>query len=198
MMLKRIFDIVIAFSLLILLSPILLITALLVRYHLGFPLFFRQERPGLDGKPFIMIKFRTMSDARDASGTLLPDEGRLTAFGKFLRSVSVDELPELWNVLKGQMSLVGPRPLLMKYLPLYNEEQKRRHNVKPGITGWAQINGRNALTWEDKFKLDVWYVNNQYIWLDIKIIFLTIKKVLVRDGITSEGNVTAEEFKGTP
>lgn len=197
-MLKRIFDIVIAFSLLILLSPILLITALLVRYHLGFPLFFRQERPGLDGKPFIMIKFRTMSDARDASGTLLPDEGRLTAFGKFLRSVSVDELPELWNVLKGQMSLVGPRPLLMKYLPLYNEEQKRRHNVKPGITGWAQINGRNALTWEDKFKLDVWYVNNQYIWLDIKIIFLTIKKVLVRDGITSEGNVTAEEFKGTP
>lgn len=179
------------------LSPIILLIALLVRLHLGSPVLFRQERPGLNAVPFQMIKFRTMKSICDADGRLFADNVRLTSVGKLLRSLSLDELPELWNVLKGQMSIVGPRPLLMKYLPLYNSEQKRRHQVKPGITGLAQVNGRNALTWEDKFKLDIWYVDNQSLWLDIKIIFLTVYKVCVRDGINSDGNVTTEEFTGT-
>jgi sugar transferase EpsL len=195
--LKRIFDLAIACIFLLMLSPIILLIALLVRLHLGSPVLFRQERPGLNAVPFQMIKFRTMKSICDADGRLLADNVRLTSVGKLLRSLSLDELPELWNVLKGQMSIVGPRPLLMKYLPLYNSEQKRRHQVKPGITGLAQVNGRNALTWEDKFKLDIWYVDNQSLWLDIKIIFLTVYKVCVRDGINSDGNVTTEEFTGT-
>jgi sugar transferase EpsL len=195
--LKRIFDLAIACIFLLMLSPIILLIALLVRLHLGSPVLFRQERPGLNAVPFQMIKFRTMKSICDADGRLLADNVRLTSVGKLLRSLSLDELPELWNVLKGQMSIVGPRPLLMKYLPLYNSEQKRRHQVKPGITGLAQVNGRNALTWEDKFKLDIWYVDNQSLWLDIKIIFFTVYKVCVRDGINSDGNVTTEEFTGT-
>lgn len=157
---------------------------------------FRQTRPGKDGKPFEMIKFRTMRDAQDANGNPLPDSERMTPFGSFLRSSSLDELPELWNVLKGDMSLVGPRPLLMEYLPLYSKEQYRRHEVRPGVTGWAQVNGRNAISWEEKFKLDVWYVDNRSLWLDIKIIFLTVKKVLIRDGISAEGEATMSRFLG--
>ncbi|SDL67284.1 sugar transferase [Modicisalibacter muralis] len=164
---------------------------------MGAPVLFRQQRPGRDGKPFYMVKFRTMKDSIDADGNSLPDSERLTAFGQFLRSSSLDELPELWNVLKGDMSLVGPRPLLMEYLPLYSKEQYRRHEVRPGVTGWAQINGRNALSWEDKFKLDVWYVENQSFYLDIKILLLTVKKVLVRDGISAEGQATMERFRGS-
>ena len=194
---KHFTDFTTAFLALLLLSPLLLILMVLVRLKLGSPIFFTQVRPGLHGKPFKMIKFRTMTDARDADGNLLPDNIRLTAFGRFLRSTSLDELPELWNVLKGDMSLVGPRPLLMEYLPLYTPEQARRHQARPGITGWAQINGRNAISWEEKFKLDVWYVDNQSFWLDLKILALTIKKVFVREGISAEGEATMPKFTGT-
>lgn len=196
-MLKRCFDILAAGAGLIVLSPVIAVVAYLIRKRLGSPVLFRQVRPGLDGKPFEMVKFRTMRDAHDAQGNPLPDAQRMTPFGSFLRSSSLDELPELWNVVKGDMSLVGPRPLLMEYLPLYDAEQFRRHDARPGVTGWAQINGRNALSWEDKFKLDVWYVDNQSLWLDIKIIFLTIKKVLVKDGISGVGEVTMSKFTGS-
>ncbi|WP_152207592.1 sugar transferase [Marinobacter changyiensis] len=194
---KRLLDIVAATVGLLLLAPVILIVAWQVKRKLGAPVFFRQTRPGLHGKPFQMTKFRTMKDAVDAQGNALPDSERLTPFGQFLRSSSLDELPELWNVLKGDMSLVGPRPLLMEYLPLYSKKQYRRHEVRPGVTGWAQINGRNAISWEDKFKLDVWYVDNQSIWLDLKILFLTIKKVIVKEGISGEGEVTMSRFTGT-
>jgi len=177
---KRFFDFSIALCALILLSPIVLITALIVRNKLGSPVLFKQARPGLNGKSFNMLKFRSMLDALDCNGNALPDHERLTPFGQKLRATSLDELPGLWNVLKGDMSLVGPRPLLVEYLPLYSKEQAKRHNVRPGITGWAQVNGRNAISWEQKFKLDVWYVENQSLWLDIKILFLTVKKVIVR------------------
>lgn len=196
MMLKRFIDIVIAFIGLILLLPVLTIVAWLVYRKLGSPIFFRQTRPGKEGKPFQMIKFRTMLDAVDQNGCELSDERRMTPFGRLLRSSSLDELPELWNVLKGDMSLVGPRPLLMDYLPLYSVEQYRRHNVRPGITGWAQINGRNALSWDEKFRLDVWYVDNQSVWLDMKILFLTVLKVLKRDGINQDGEATMTKFRG--
>lgn len=193
---KRLFDLIAsAFGLLILAVP-LAVLAWLVRRKLGSPVFFSQVRPGLHGKPFRMVKFRTMTDARDTSGSLLPDAQRLTSFGRFLRASSLDELPELWNVLRGEMSLVGPRPLLMEYLPLYSPEQARRHEVRPGITGWAQVNGRNAISWEDKFKLDVWYVDNSSLLLDIKILWLTVKKVLVRDGISAAGEATMPKFQG--
>jgi lipopolysaccharide/colanic/teichoic acid biosynthesis glycosyltransferase len=175
--------------------PILCIVALVVRFKLGTPIFFRQVRPGKDGKPFEMIKFRSMTDARDAQGVLLTDADRLSRFGKLLRATSLDELPELWNVLKGEMSLVGPRPLLMEYLAFYSAEEARRHDVPPGITGWAQVNGRNGISWEEKFALDVWYVEHQSVWLDLKIIFITLLKVLKKDGISSEGSVTAERFR---
>ncbi|MNX24037.1 putative sugar transferase EpsL [compost metagenome] len=194
---KRFFDIVASVAGLIVLSPVIAIVAYLIRKRLGSPILFRQVRPGLGGKPFEMVKFRTMRDALDANGNPLPDSERMTDFGRFLRSSSLDELPELWNVIKGDMSLVGPRPLLMEYLPLYDEVQVRRHDARPGVTGWAQINGRNALSWEEKFKLDVWYVDNQSLWLDLKIIFLTIKKVLIRDGISAEGEVTMTKFTGS-
>ncbi|MGH8436285.1 MAG: sugar transferase [Pseudomonas sp.] len=196
-MLKRLFDIAASSCGLLLLSPAIAIVAWQIRRKLGTPVLFRQVRPGFDGKPFEMVKFRTMRDAVDASGNPLPDAERMTPFGSFLRSSSLDELPELWNVLKGDMSLVGPRPLLMEYLPLYSCEQYRRHEVRPGVTGWAQINGRNALSWEEKFKLDVWYVDNRSFWLDLKVIFLTIKKVMVRDGISAEGEVTMPKFAGS-
>ncbi|MGE4534735.1 sugar transferase [Halomonas sp.] len=195
-MLKRVFDIVAALAGLLLLGPVLLVVALLVLRKLGSPVFFRQVRPGLNGQPFEMIKFRTMRDAVDKHGNPLPDDQRMTRFGSLLRATSLDELPELWNVLKGEMSLVGPRPLLMEYLPLYSPEQYRRHEVRPGVTGWAQVNGRNALSWEEKFKLDVWYVDHQSLRLDIKILWLTVKKVLVRDGISAEGQATMERFRG--
>jgi sugar transferase EpsL len=178
------------------LFPLLLILSVAVRWKLGSPVFFRQQRPGMEGKPFRLFKFRTMTNARGVNGELLPDAQRLTRFGRFLRATSLDELPELLNVLKGDMSLVGPRPLLMQYLNHYTPEQARRHEVKPGITGWAQVNGRNALTWEEKFKLDVWYVDNQSFWLDIKIIFMTIWKILKREGINQQGQATMEEFMG--
>lgn len=178
-------------------SPVLLCVALLARRRLGSPVLFRQTRPGKEGRPFEMLKFRTMTNARDSQGQLLPDADRMTPFGHFLRSSSLDELPELWNVLKGDMSLVGPRPLLMEYLPLYSAEQARRHEVRPGLTGWAQINGRNALSWEEKFALDVWYVDNRSLWLDIKIILLTIVSVLKRSGISAEGEATMPRFSGT-
>jgi len=168
-----------------------------VRVKLGAPVLFKQVRPGLGGKPFTMMKFRSMTDERDEHGNLLPDGVRLTKFGRFLRSTSLDELPGLWCVLKGDMSLVGPRPLLMEYLPLYSAEQARRHEARPGITGWAQVNGRNAISWEQKFEYDVWYVDNQSLWLDIKIIFLTLKKVFVRDGISAQGEATMPAFRGT-
>ncbi len=174
----------------------LLTLAWQVRRKLGSPVLFTQVRPGLHGKPFRMVKFRTMTDARDASGALLPDAQRLTPFGRFLRSSSLDELPELWNVLRGEMSLVGPRPLLMEYLPLYSPEQARRHEVRPGITGWAQINGRNAISWADKFALDVWYVDHRSLFLDIRILWLTVRKVLVRDGISAAGEATMPKFEG--
>lgn len=193
---KRFVDLIVAALGLLILAPALLLLILLVRIKLGSPVFFTQIRPGLNGKPFQMIKFRTMTDARDASGALLPDAQRLTSFGRFLRVSSLDELPELWNVLKGDMSLVGPRPLLMEYLPLYTPEQAIRHEVRPGITGWAQVNGRNTLGWEDKFKLDVWYVDHQSLWLDIKILSMTLKKVIVREGISADGEVTMTKFTG--
>lgn len=193
---KRILDILIAGTVLLLSLPLLIGLSVLIRLRLGAPVFFRQTRPGLHAKPFEMIKFRTMRDARNAQGEPLPDHLRMTRLGMFLRSSSLDELPGLWNVIKGEMSLVGPRPLLMEYLPLYSAEQARRHLVKPGITGWAQVNGRNALTWDEKFRLDVWYVDNQSWVLDAKILWLTIYKVFVRDGINAEGEVTMSKFKG--
>ena len=193
---KRIFDFTASLFALILLSPIIALVAWKIRKNLGSPVLFRQTRPGLNGKPFEMVKFRTMKDAVDAQGNPLPDSERMTPFGDKLRNSSLDELPELWNVLKGEMSLVGPRPLLMQYLPLYSKEQARRHEVRPGVTGWAQINGRNAISWEDKFKLDVWYVDNRNLWLDIKILFLTVKKVFVKEGISADGHVTIEPFTG--
>jgi len=182
---------------LVLLAPVMLVVALLIRLTMGSPVLFRQVRPGLYGRPFTMYKFRTMLDIRNERGELLPDELRLTPVGRFLRKTSLDELPELFNVLKGDMSLVGPRPLLMDYLDRYTPEQARRHEVKPGITGWAQVNGRNALTWEEKFKLDVWYVDNWSLWLDIKILFMTLVKVFKREGISADGHVTMPEFKGS-
>lgn len=196
-MIKRLFDIVASIIGLLLLAPVIAAVAFQIRRKLGSPVLFRQVRPGKDGKPFEMIKFRTMRDAIDKDGNPLPDSERMTPFGSFLRSASLDELPELWNVLKGDMSLVGPRPLLMEYLPLYSKEQYRRHDVRPGITGWAQVNGRNAISWEEKFKLDVWYVDNHLLWLDLKIIYLTVKKVLVRDGISAEGEATMSKFTGS-
>lgn len=194
---KRLFDIVLASVALLLLGIPLLFLTWQVRRKLGSPAFFRQTRPGMQGQPFNMVKFRTMTDTRGTDGALLPDADRLTPFGRFLRASSLDELPELWNVLKGDMSLVGPRPLLMDYLPLYSAEQSRRHEVRPGITGWAQINGRNALSWDEKFKLDVWYVDNRSLWLDIKILWLTVRKVLVRDGISAAGEATMPRFVGS-
>lgn len=193
---KRIFDIIVScFGLLILTIP-LLILVILIRCKLGSPVFFRQVRPGLGGRPFQMIKFRTMTDARGRNGELLPDAERVTGFGRFLRSASVDELPELWNVLKGDMSLVGPRPLLMEYLSLYSPQQARRHEARPGITGWAQVNGRNALSWDEKFILDVWYVDNHSFWLDLKILWLTVRKVIAREGISASGEATMSKFTG--
>ena len=193
---KRLLDIIIAAAALVLLSPVLLLLAWQIRRKLGTPVLFRQVRPGRGGISFVMYKFRTMRDAEDENGRPLPDAERLTPFGRKLRAASLDELPELWNVLKGDMSLVGPRPLLMEYLPLYNAEQRRRHLVRPGITGWAQVNGRNAILWPEKFRLDVWYVENRSLLLDIKILFLTVKKVLDRSGINSEGEATAAKFTG--
>lgn len=194
---KRLLDIILSLVAVVLLGLPLLFLTWQVRRKLGSPVFFRQTRPGLDGQPFQMIKFRTMTDARGPDGQLLPDVDRLTAFGRFLRSSSLDELPELWNVLRGDMSLVGPRPLLMEYLPLYSPEQARRHEVRPGITGWAQVNGRNTLSWEDKFKLDVWYVDHRSLRFDIKILWLTVRKVLVRDGISAAGEATMPRFTGS-
>lgn len=196
-MIKRLFDFFIAFFTLVALLPVILIITLLIRFKLGSPTLFTQERPGLNGKIFKIMKFRTMLDGKDKHGNLLPDDERMTKFGTFLRSTSLDELPGLFNVLKGDMSLVGPRPLLVQYLPLYNKEQARRHNVRPGITGWAQVNGRNAISWEQKFELDVWYVDNQSFLLDLKILLLTVKKVFVREGISADGHVTIEPFKGS-
>ena len=194
---KRALDVILSGGALIVLSPVLAVTALLVRTKLGSPVIFHQDRPGKDEKIFRLYKFRSMTDERDENGDLLPDEVRLTKFGKLLRSTSLDELPELWNILRGDMSIVGPRPLLVKYLPLYNEEQRHRHDVRPGLTGWAQVNGRNALSWEEKFRLDVWYVQNVSFWVDVKTIFLTVKNVLRREGISSDTAVTMEEFMGT-
>lgn len=196
-MLKRLFDITFSLFVLIAVAPVLLILVFLVRVKFGLPILFRQKRPGLCSKPFHMVKFRTMTTETDTNGNLLPDHIRLNRLGRFLRMTSLDELPSLFNVIKGDMSLVGPRPLLMEYLDLYTPEQARRHEVRPGITGWAQVNGRNAISWEEKFKLDVWYVDNQSFWLDIKILFMTVKKVLVRDGISAEGEATMTKFEGT-
>ncbi len=193
---KRILDLLFTLPALLLLAPVLAILALLVRMKLGSPVLFRQQRPGLHGKPFTLYKFRTMTNARDAAGNLLSDTERLTPFGRFLRSTSLDELPELFNVLQGEMSLVGPRPLLMHYLSRYTPEQMRRHEVRPGISGWAQVNGRNGLSWEEKFALDVWYVDHMSLWLDGKIIVLTVWKILKREGISQQGHATMEEFHG--
>lgn len=195
-LLKRLFDIVASAAGLIILSPVFLILIYLIKKNLGSPVFFTQERPGLNGKPFKMIKFRSMRDAVDAQGNPLPDSERLTPFGKKLRATSLDELPELWNVLKGEMSLVGPRPLLMHYLPLYNDFQNRRHEMKPGVTGWAQVNGRNAISWDSKFAYDVWYIDNHSFWLDMKILFLTVKKVFIKEGISADGEATMPYFTG--
>lgn len=194
---KRLMDLVLSGFALILLSPVLLVTAILVRTKLGSPVIFKQERPGRNGEIFSLYKFRSMTDQKDEAGNLLPDSVRLTGFGKKLRSTSLDELPELWNIFRGDMSIVGPRPLLVKYLPLYNEEQRHRHDVRPGLTGWAQINGRNAISWEEKFKLDCWYVEHISLLLDLKIIFMTALKVFRREGISSETAATMEEFTGT-
>lgn len=195
--LKRTIDVAASASALLVLSPVLLTVAVLVRYRLGSPVLFRQVRPGLHGVPFLMLKFRSMLDAVDAHGVPLPDEQRLTSFGQFLRASSLDELPGLLSVLKGGMSLVGPRPLLTDYLPLYSPEQARRHDVKPGLTGWAQVNGRNAISWDEKFALDVWYVDNQSFWLDIKILFMTVLIVLRRHGISADGDATMPRFTGS-
>lgn len=194
---KRILDLVLIIPGLVVLFPVLATAALLVRIKLGSPVLFRQMRPGFQGKPFELYKFRTMNNKRDQDGKLLPDAERLTRFGRLLRSISIDELPELFNVLKGNMSLVGPRPLLMQYLERYTPEQARRHEVKPGITGWAQVNGRNAITWEEKFKLDVWYVDNQSFFLDAKIIFMTVWKIVKREGISQQDQATMDEFMGS-
>ena len=196
-MLKRLLDIIIASIALILLSPLYALVAYKVKKNLGSPVLFRQVRPGLHGKPFEMIKFRTMKDAVDEQGNPLPDSERLTPFGQMLRSTSLDEMPELWNVIKGDMSIVGPRPLLMEYLPLYSPEQAKRHDLRPGMTGHAQVNGRNAIGWEEKFKLDTWYVENQSIWLDFKIMFKTVHKVLAKDDISAEGEATMTKFTGS-
>lgn len=197
-MLKRVLDIAMASTALVLLSPVYALVAYKVRKNLGSPVLFRQVRPGLHGKPFEMVKFRTMKDALDAEGHPLPDSERLTPFGKMLRATSLDEMPELWNVIKGDMSIVGPRPLLMEYLPLYNTQQAKRHHVRPGITGHAQVNGRNAISWEKKFELDTWYVENQSLWLDFKIMLKTVKKVIAKDDISAEGEATMTKFTGTP
>jgi lipopolysaccharide/colanic/teichoic acid biosynthesis glycosyltransferase len=196
-MLKRLLDIIIASTALILLSPLYFYVANKVKKNLGSPVLFRQVRPGLHGKPFEMIKFRTMRDATDAQGNPLPDSERLTPFGKMLRATSLDEMTELWNVIKGDMSIVGPRPLLMEYLPLYNKDQAKRHDVRPGMTGHAQVNGRNAISWEEKFKLDTWYVENQSIWLDFKIMLKTVQKVIAKDDISAEGEATMTRFIGS-
>jgi lipopolysaccharide/colanic/teichoic acid biosynthesis glycosyltransferase len=194
---KRIFDLLVASLALLLLAFPVLLLSVLIRSKLGSPVLFRQVRPGLNGEPFTMIKFRTMTDECSPDGTLLSDAQRMTPFGRFLRATSLDELPELWNVIKGDMSLVGPRPLLMEYLPLYNAEQARRHEVRPGITGWAQVNGRNAIGWHEKFALDVWYVDNQSLWLDVRVLWLTVRKVLMRDDISAVGEVTVSKFTGS-
>ncbi|WP_087547309.1 sugar transferase [Acinetobacter sp. WCHA39] len=196
-MLKRLLDIVIASIALVILSPLYIFVAYKVKKNLGSPVLFRQVRPGLHGKPFEMIKFRTMKDALDEQGNPLPDSERLTPFGKMLRSTSLDEMPELWNVIKGDMSVVGPRPLLIEYLPLYNKEQAKRHDVRPGMTGYAQVNGRNAISWEQKFKLDTWYVENRSLWLDFKIMLQTVKKVIAKDDISEAGEATMSKFTGT-
>lgn len=196
-MLKRMFDMLVAALALIVFAPVLAGVAVAVAYRLGRPVLFRQIRPGLHGRLFEMVKFRTMCDARNRDGASLPDDQRLTPFGVWLRSASLDELPELWNVLKGDMSLVGPRPLLVEYLSLYTSEQARRHDVRPGVTGWAQVNGRNALSWDDKFRLDVWYVDNRSFWLDLKILFLTVKRVFAREGISAAGEATMPKFTGS-
>jgi lipopolysaccharide/colanic/teichoic acid biosynthesis glycosyltransferase len=193
---KRLFDLVVSALLLLLLAVPMAVVALLVRLNMGSPVLFRQTRPGLDGKPFQMVKFRTMRDATDKNGEPLPDAERLTAFGRFLRSTSLDELPELINVFKGEMSLVGPRPLLMEYLDRYTSEQARRHEVRPGVTGWAQVNGRNAISWEEKFRLDVWYVDNRTWWLDLKILLMTVGKVLRRSDVSAAGHATQTKFQG--
>ncbi|SDD25906.1 sugar transferase [Kordiimonas lacus] len=193
---KRVIDIFGATMGLLILSPVLIIVSLMIWRQMGVPVIFRQVRPGYLGKPFNMLKFRTMRSAVDMNGELLPDSERITSLGRFLRSSSLDELPELWNVLKGEMSLVGPRPLLIDYLPLYSAEQARRHNVRPGISGWAQVNGRNAISWEEKFALDVWYVDNHTVWLDLTIIWLTMRKVLKREGISAAGEATMPKFRG--
>lgn len=196
-LLKRIFDLVASVLALLILAPVFLVLAVSIRLRLGSPVLFRQHRPGLYGRRFTMLKFRTMTDERGIDGYLLSDAQRLTKCGRILRNTSLDELPELWNVLKGDMSLVGPRPLLMEYLPLYTKEQARRHEVRPGVTGWAQVNGRNALSWNERFALDVWYVDNQSVWLDLKILFLTAWKVIRREGISQPGHATMEPFKGS-
>ncbi len=195
-MIKILFDEFVSILLLTVLFPLIVIVAVLIKMKIGSPFLFKQQRPGLNTKPFYLYKFRTMTDNRDTEGRLLPDELRLTSFGRLLRKLSLDELPQLFNVVKGDLSLVGPRPLLMEYLKLYSPEQARRHEVKPGITGWAQINGRNAISWEEKFELDVWYVDNRSFWLDCKILWLTIVKVFRREGITQDGHATMEKFKG--
>jgi lipopolysaccharide/colanic/teichoic acid biosynthesis glycosyltransferase len=195
---KRLLDLALTIPVLVVLAPMLLLVALLVRIKLGAPVLFRQQRTGLHGQPFAILKFRTMTDARDDQGHLLPDAERLPPFGQFLRSTSLDELPELMNVLRGEMGLVGPRPLIRVYLSRYTPEQMRRHEVRPGITGWAQVNGRNGLTWEQKFALDVWYIDHVSLWLDIKILFLTIWKIVRREGISQQGQATMEEFRGQP
>ncbi|MFY0992441.1 sugar transferase [Halomonas sp. C05BenzN] len=195
---KRCLDLLVSGMALLLLSPLLLGVALLVRWHLGSPVLFPQTRPGLEGRPFEMLKFRTMREACDARGVSLPNAERMTPFGRWLRATSLDELPELWNVLKGDMSLVGPRPLLMEYLSLYTPRQARRHEVKPGVTGWAQVNGRNAISWEEKFELDVWYVDHRSLWLDLRILMLTLRKVLRREGIAHAGDVAMPRFRGGP
>lgn len=193
---KRTFDFTVSFGALILLSPVILITALLIRSKIGSPVIFKQQRPGLNGNPFYVYKFRSMTDQRDANGELLPDDIRLTSFGKILRKLSLDELPQLLNVVKGDMSFVGPRPLLMEYMSLYNERQLKRHDVRPGITGWAQVNGRNAISWEKKFEYDVWYVENRSFWLDMKILVMTVMKVFKSEGISQDGQATMTKFEG--
>ncbi len=195
-MLKRLFDFMVSLILLIILSPLIVTVTIMVRLIMGSPVLFRQQRPGLHAKPFFLYKFRTMTNRRDVGGRLLPDEMRLTKFGSFLRRYSLDELPQLINVLRGDLSLVGPRPLLMEYLPLYSPEQARRHEVKPGITGWAQVNGRNAISWEEKFRYDIWYVDNCSFLLDLKMLLITVINILRSEGISQEGQITAEKFKG--
>lgn len=194
---KRVFDFIVALTALIVLFPVLLVLYVVIAIKMGIPVFFVQARPGMNGRIFKMIKFRSMTDAKNASGELLADAERLPAFGQMLRATSLDELPELWNVVKGDMSLVGPRPLLIEYLDKYTPEQAKRHDVRPGVTGWAQVNGRNALSWEEKFALDTWYVDNRTFWLDFKILLMTVKQVFKRDNISQDGHVTMEKFKGS-